>query len=306
MKQIPLFGSSLRKVDLVIDVANMVYRAHHRFNVKQQPPMACDGKPTGHIYGTVSMLLSMLRQHGVGRDVRFVFAMEGGCTWRRELFAAYKANRGEARGHSSIDEVTEYLAAMPGLTITAPGQEADDAIAAHISRNPTRQHVVLSMDRDLWQLAGKSNVSVVIGTKEKPITVYDVAETFLTTRPELVPLAKACLGDTSDNIPGVMRFARDDLKVLLARQPPHLGQSSEDIAQSLLETSRHAPDMKPRTCGLIESSLEQIARSHRIATLQHASELTVQTNIPNRQALQSKLEAIECFSMAERLGEIYR
>jgi 5'-3' exonuclease len=298
----------MRKLDLVVDVANMVYKAHHRFNIKQQPPMMSGTKLTGHVHGTMSMLLSFHRQYSTGRNVRFVFVKEGNCKWRRELLAAYKANRGgqpNPNGTGILEEAWSFIEMLPGLSVVAEGQEADDAIAAHVVGNPDRQHVILSADRDLWQLIGRSHVSVVTSTKEKPVTVYEIETDFGTTRPELLPLAKACLGDTSDNIPGVMRFSRDDLKILLNRQPPSLGQTSEQIAQSFLDTASHAPGLKPRTVELIKQSLEQIARSHKIATLQTKCPLTSTTNRADAEGLKQRLEAWECFSTAERIGEIF-
>ncbi len=290
--QKPLFGLAKQRVDLVLDVANMAMRA--AFSFKE---LSHRDAPTGHIYGSLTMLMHLINHYSKKYDCRVVFALEGKCEWRKELLPAYKANRGQRVGNAStIKEVCQVFAMLPGLTIMSPDHEADDVIAAHVNSNPQIQQVIYTGDRDLWQLIGL-NVNVIKTVREDPVSVYQIDEDFRTTKPVLVPLAKALIGDPSDNIPGVDRFSRDDLRLLLAE----IDAPDVDALLEAAEQLHQDGKLKPRTLGLIKDNKDHINKMLRITTLNRVCKYTSITNRPDQLAFQARMYDLGIKSLTDKM-----
>jgi 5'-3' exonuclease len=294
--QIPLFGLARPRVDLVIDVANLAMRAAYRFR-----ELSFRDQPTGHIFGSLSILLHLKQHYDRVYQTRLVFALEGRCQWRRDLLPTYKANRGQRIGTATtIQEVGQILGLLPGLTVCSPDNEADDAVAAHTILNPQLQHVIYTSDHDLWQLIAP-NVQVVRATKEDPISIYQIDETFQTTKPQLIPLAKALVGDVSDNVPGVKGFLRQDMHLLFAElDGPDVDQLIE-VAHRLDQ----AGQLKPRTLRLLTQHDEHVRRMLRVTTLNGGCQPIITINQPDRRALQTKLADLAINSLLDKLDTFY-
>jgi hypothetical protein len=303
-----LFGSGLPDLDLVVDLSNLVYRAALSRNFRE---LSHEGRPSGHVYGAFSMLLSLARHWGKGRRVRLVTAVDSSCGWRRELDPRYKANRGSDRiPRGAIDEVRELVAMAPGITLTSPDHEADDVIAAHVSQ-PGRQYVVLSGDRDLWQLIGSANVQVVRASRDRPVSTADLVETFWTDRPDMVPVAKAVTGDTSDNVsPAFPRFNRDDLALLMrvAARPSGFRHVACQMARSQGAGDAPTTRLKPGTRQAVERDDLWAAfdRNLRITTLVRDCPIVTRDHRPDRAGLEAGLLAFGCRSTVDRIDELFR
>lgn len=296
--QKPIFGLARPKIDIIIDVSNMAFRAAFRF-----AELTHQGAPTGHIYGSLSMLLALKRHYSEKHDCRLVFALDGKCRWRREVLPEYKGNRGSRGSASSgmMEEVIEAVGMLPGLTVYSPDDEADDVIAAHIAAYPTKQHVVFSKDRDLWQLSHNHMVRIISSSKEPPVSIYKIEEDFFTTNPRLVPLSKALIGDTSDNIPGVKGFSRDDLKQLLAQM------STPDVDELLVvgQKLHNAGKLKPRTMRLLTENTQHIRSMLSITTLKRDCKYQEKQNHTDEAALKRRLIDLACNSLIDKLTVFY-
>lgn len=136
-----------------------------------------------------------------------------GSNWRRELYPAYKAQR------SAKDvELTELLdAAVDALQerydiLALSGIEADDLIASRWQHamDVGCQAVIVSADKDLWQLLRAGRASQLLKFKTENGTViaprWQTRDAFFTEyefEPERWPLYRAIAGDKSDNISGI-------------------------------------------------------------------------------------------------------
>ena len=296
-RQVPLFGLARPPIDLVIDVSNMAYRAAHRFE-----KLSHQGTVTGHLYGTVVMLSTVWRQYEAKHNCRFVFCLDGDCGWRRDLLPSYKANRGERHQQSvsMVREVIDLTGLLPGLTLYSATDEADDVIATHVER-AAHQCVVYSRDRDLWQLSS-SKVRIISGAREPPVSTHQIRTDFHTKDPSLIPLAKALLGDASDNIKGIRNFSRADTELLLS----HMGNDTSitrlvSIAQELNRQKL----LKPRTLKQLIGAVEHIQTMLRITTLRRDVAYRESTNKPNLNALQQRLTELACVSLLDRIGAFY-
>lgn len=186
-----------------------------------------------HIVDGNSFLLHLFRQSPNGLTTRqtlgvveklrlpsiWVFDGRGGNDRRREIYPAYKSKRtspGEDL-FASIRLFREGLRHTQAIQVECPGWEADDVVAS-IATNQSRFHArpvrVVTVDRDLYQLADDPRIEVT--AKYEHVEANEVR------------LYKTFVGDPSDNIAGVPRFgdkAWERLNksraraVMVARQP---------------------------------------------------------------------------------------
>ena len=187
---------------LIIDTFNFLHRAYHAIPSTFRSP---SGEPTNAIYGFTSMVINALDQ--VKPDY-MVAALDGRePTFRVADFTAYKAHRKpmEEDLEVQIPKVFEMLDAFGIKKILVEGYEADDVIGTVAKKFSNEVEVVIiSNDKDLWQLAGNHITIMVPGQKgvlefmgEKEVDAR------LGFEAEKVPDYKGLRGDPSDNIPGV-------------------------------------------------------------------------------------------------------
>lgn len=100
--------------------------------------------------------------------------------------------------------LTGYLRKLNVRVISVPGREADDVIY-QISKN-FNDVVIVSSDSDFYQLISK-NISVYKNYEDKLITINTVEEE-IGIHPSKYVLAKAIIGDSSDNIYGIFGIGK--------------------------------------------------------------------------------------------------
>jgi 5'-3' exonuclease len=163
-----------------------------------------------HIVEGNSFLIDAFRRNPSGLVVRqlletinklatppvFIFDGRGGNERRRSIFAGYKSKR-VAPGEdifSSVRLFRECLAYTASVSIECPGWEADDVVASIARRHAKLGQAVrvVTIDRDLYQLAAEPRITVTAKYEHVP--------------PHLVRLYKTFTGDPSDNIPGIPSF----------------------------------------------------------------------------------------------------
>ena len=187
---------------LIIDTFNFLHRAYHAIPSTFR---GTDGQPTNAIYGFTSMVINVLDQ--VKPDY-VVAALDGRePTFRVGEFTAYKAHRKpmEEDLESQIPKVFEIIDAFNIKKIVVEGYEADDVIGTVATKFKGKVDVVIiSNDKDLWQLAGNGNIVMVPGKKgEFEWMGEKEVDARLGFEAEKVADYKGLRGDPSDNIPGV-------------------------------------------------------------------------------------------------------
>lgn len=187
---------------LLLDTFNFLHRAYHALPKTLRDS---EGNPTNAIYGVTSMLITVFEAL---KPDYVIAAMDSKApTFRVENFTAYKAHRRpmDTDLAQQIDKVSEVLRAFGVPQIEAPGYEADDIIGTIAKRfGDNMEIIIVSNDRDLWQLVTSNVVAMVPG---KNGAIDWIGPTQVQTRlgftpPQLIDY-KALRGDPSDNIPGV-------------------------------------------------------------------------------------------------------
>jgi DNA polymerase-1 len=183
---------------VIIDAANALYRAFFALPPLRSP----SGAPTGAVLGFANMLRKLIREE---KPDAIAVAMDPrGGSFRRELFAGYKATR-DAQPEdltAQLPLARELIDAWRLPVLEVPGFEADDVIATLAKTAPEGWEVVIvSSDKDLMQLVG-GRVVLLDSMKDLRIGPEQVIERF-GVPPEKLLDVRALVGDPSDNIPGV-------------------------------------------------------------------------------------------------------
>jgi DNA polymerase-1 len=165
------------------------------------------GQPTNAVFGFTSMLINAIKdEKPTHLAIAFDVSRE---TFRREMFAEYKANRAKSPDEfrSQLPLITEVIEAMQIPGIQVKGYEADDIIATLAKQGEKKgmRVSILTGDRDSYQLVNDS-ITVLYARKGVSdiarMTPAAVLEKYELT-PEQYPDFAALRGDPSDNLPSV-------------------------------------------------------------------------------------------------------
>ena len=218
------------KTLLLIDANSLIHRSFHAL-----PPFTTpSGEPSGALYGLSSILLKIIKEKKPDYWAAAFDRPEP--TFRKEIFKDYKIQRPKAPDEliSQIIKARELLGKFGIKFFEQPGFEADDLIAAlvkHFKPEKDLKIVILTGDLDTLQLVDDGKVAVE--TPKRGISetiVYDkkaVRERY-SLDPEQLPDYKGLVGDSSDNIPGVLGIGPKTASRLLSEY-----YSLENLYQSL-------------------------------------------------------------------------
>jgi len=203
---------------LLLDVSNLCFR--HYFAL---PKLMHDDAPTAVLFGFLRELVSLSERF---RSVRFVFAFDSGVSLRKKACPTYKSNRHSAEREEvkrreligeQINNLRDILSDLGYANVFgAKGYEADDVIASISLDNVEDDVVIVSNDRDLYQLLDRGT-SIWNGKYTVDLETF---EREWKIPPHLWATVKAiagCLTDCVEGIRGVgektaAKYIRDELK----------------------------------------------------------------------------------------------
>lgn len=185
---------------VLVDGSGYIFRAFHAL-----PPLTRrDGTQVGAVYGFTTMLLKLRETYK--NDMLAVIFDASRQSFRSEMYAEYKANRGETPEEliPQFPLVRDVTRAMNIPAIEMDNYEADDLIASYAEAAKARglAVVIVSSDKDLMQLICEGEVSMFDPMKNKSIGRAEVMEKFGVDPCKVVEV-QALIGDAIDNVPGV-------------------------------------------------------------------------------------------------------
>lgn len=168
--------------------------------------MKIDGKNVGGMFGFLRSLYYLNQRFN--DNVSVVWDGKRSSDKRKEAYTDYKKNRIAGRFDSDLfetrDEVKNILQHMTGINqYVGINVEADDVIADIVNYSYNEKFIIVSSDKDFWQLLDNEDIKILrnnklFGLKEmKKETGCNSAKMFL--------LCRALSGDASDGIKGVER-----------------------------------------------------------------------------------------------------
>ena len=197
---------------MIVDMLNMYYRAYI-----VDPSLSTNGQPIGGIKGSLKILQKLCREV---KPTKVFICWDGreGSSKRRAQKSGYKAGRKKPlrlnRDVTVLSEqeeiqnkiwqqsrLMEYFNQLPISQLMMDHTEADDLIAALCGLYRDTQKVIVSSDKDFFQLLDDTTllyrpVQKEILNKNHIVEKFDI-------HPINFTLARAMAGDKSDNIEGI-------------------------------------------------------------------------------------------------------
>ena len=236
---------------VIIDALNMFLRSY-----VISPHLNKKGYPVG---GTIGFLKSLQK---VSRDFNadeVIIAWDGheGSQRKRSMNKDYKGGRKPVRfnrrmidlpeeeeavnkGYQQV-RLMEYLNHMPVIQLIADYTEADDIIA-HVVQSDYYDgwnKIIVSSDKDFFQLCD-DDVSVYRPIQKKTLNKQSILEEFK-IHPKNFALARAIVGDKSDNLPGVKGAG---LKTVAKRFPYLIREDVYDVSDIMRDCAMQGKKMK--------------------------------------------------------------
>lgn len=185
---------------ILIDGNSLINRAYYA-----TPPLSnSEGLPTNAVYGFMNMLLRLVTTE---KPTHMLVAFDRKApTFRHKMFDGYKALRKPMPDDlaSQMPILKEVLSSLKITMYEADGIEADDIIGAAAKKFAVPTYII-SGDRDEFQLVDDTTTVWFTRRGITDIDEYNIEnfkEKTGITPIQLIDL-KACMGDASDNIPGI-------------------------------------------------------------------------------------------------------
>ncbi len=242
---------------LLIDSHALIHRMFHAM----APLTGPQGEPVGALYGLAKLLLKIKSE--LNPDYIAACGDRPEPTFRKEQYTAYKATR-QPTDTDLIPQITKMREVFDWFKIRffeLPGFEADDLIgtlATKLKGEPDLQIVILSGDRDMLQLVegDKVVVDLLVNGDQRTVLMNEgmVFEKYGLKPKQIIDL-KGLIGDTSDNIPGVMGIGEKSATPLLQEF-----ETIEGIYENLMIIT-------PKVAKKLEGHIEEARMSRDLATI---------------------------------------
>jgi DNA polymerase-1 len=198
---------------MIIDALNQFLRAYI-----VNPALSTNGDPIGGTAGFLKILQKLCREIKPDRVV-ICWDGKGGSARRKLVNKNYKEGRKPLRLNRDVKNLTEeeelqnkvwqqirlveYLNNFPITQLVSDGSEADDVISFVAQHTDFHgwQKVIVSSDKDFFQLLDDETV-VYRPTQKEVLNKNNIVEKF-GIHPTNFALARAIVGDKSDNLDGV-------------------------------------------------------------------------------------------------------
>jgi len=143
---------------MALDGNSLVYRA---FFALPDTMTTARGEVTNAVFGFCSMFATLLRDHSPDAVVVVFDRKEK--TFRHEAAPEYKAQREKQPDtlYAQLDTVKELLAAAGVTTLECAGFEGDDIIATIAANIADNELIIVTGDRDSYQLVKDPDVRVL-------------------------------------------------------------------------------------------------------------------------------------------------
>ena len=198
---------------LVIDALNMYFRAYI-----VDPSLSTNGQPIGGLKGFLKILQKLVREMRPD-EVVICWDGAGGSRRRKSKNKNYKEGRSPIRLNRDIrtlseseeqenkmwqqQRLIEYLNEMPVIQLMLEAVEADDIISYVVQDGNYSgwQKIIISSDKDFFQLCDEETV-IYRPIQKKFVNRNNILEEYK-IHPNNFALARAMVGDRSDNLEGV-------------------------------------------------------------------------------------------------------
>lgn len=235
---------------IIIDGNWCLHRAYYVFRRFEY-----DGVKTGTMYGLLRDVF-LLAHRFQTNDIHVTWDSK---SFRKELNENYKSNRVKEEGDSPYtnwDLVSECLKYAGVNQYIQEGYEGDDIIFSLSQQENDEDVIIFTSDQDMYQCL-KQNVKVLRDHKKEPFSLEDFEkELGFPFSIDNYILYKSVVGDGSDNIKGIHRFPKKDIRAYLSGDNmSSRGQKMFDENQDLLEQNKKIFELHNIECTPIKGKI---------------------------------------------------
>ena len=203
----------------------MLYRSH--FALIRNPLINSKGMHTSALFGFMNQVLKLLRKEKP--DYLMAAFDTSKKTFRHDMYPEYKATREKMpeEMREQLPYLWKLLKAMKIPTLEEPGFEADDIIGTLAVRanQSNLDTFIVSGDKDFMQLVNDNIFLYSPSGRQSDVKIYDkdAVQNKWGVPPEKIIDLLGLMGDSSDNVPGVMGVGeKTAVKLLNAVSYTHL------------------------------------------------------------------------------------
>lgn len=257
--------TSYSKTVVLLDAHAILHRGYHAMGGFATR----DGKPTGALYGFVTMVLRMYDE--IKPDYIAACFDLPKPTFRHISYDGYKAGR-QKSDDALVTQIQEAYGLCEALSIPVykeEGFEADDllgTLSEQLKQEEGTRVIIASGDMDTFQLIDGDKVTVYTlkkGNDAALFTTESVVERF-GFLPQYIPDYKGLAGDTSDNIIGIKGIGDKTATELIKKYG-----TIEEMYEVLKKDRQRLLDdgFKERIVKLLEEGEEEALFSKTLATI---------------------------------------
>ena len=275
---------------VLVDGSSYLFRAFHAL-----PPLTNrKGEPTGAMLGVINMLRRLLENYHP-THMAVVFDAKGK-TFRNDMYAEYKATRPPMPDdlRAQIEPLHEIIRTMGLPLLSIAGVEADDVIGtlSDQAAKQGRKVIISTSDKDLAQLVNE-HVTLINTMSNTTLDIAGVVEKFGVPPNRIIDYL-ALVGDTSDNIPGVVKCG------------PKTAVKWLGLYDSFDGVVAHADEVKGKIGENLRAAIPTLPLSYELATIKLDVELeqTIDELVitePEAEALKPLLQRYEFKSWLNEL-----
>ena len=250
---------------ILVDASMVVYRAYKKLDHLENSK----GVSTGMEYGTLRILESLQKKY-LAHDIILVFDGVRSTVKRKKIEPAYKANRSEKEtGFIKRMSVLKDFLKRQYLWAEDNNYEADDllySIAKAVQNDfPEDEVFIYTNDNDLLQAV--SPQIKVIKSHRSDLYIYDLQKVFgkYGVTPNHLPVFRAFIGDSSDNLTGVSRIFKKPLARIISSDHGSQVGVFDRISRKILQDPVWSINMRIKIAKFINSG--QAKRNYLVMKL---------------------------------------
>lgn len=246
---------------VLIDGNSLLNRAFYATSVFT----TTSGTPTNAIFGFTKLLLKII---GDNKPEYLIVAFDmKGPTFRHEMFDGYKATRKPMPEElaAQVEPLKGLLSAMKIAICEKQGIEADDIIGT-LSKKFDVHSYIYTGDRDSYQLVDDNTDVYFTKRGVSDLTRLDKQnfKSIVGIEPKQIIDLKALMGDSSDNIPGVLGIGEKTAMNMITAYG------------SLDGVYTHIDEFTPGTKKKLEKNKQTAYLSYKLATINRDCDLDIQ------------------------------
>mgnify|MGYP001265209622 CR=1 FL=1 len=277
---------------LIVDALNAYLRAYI-----VDPSISTNGDPIGGLKGFIKILQKLVR---TTRPANVIVVWDGpnGSKKRKTMDKNYKAGRKPIRLNRAFHNLTddeelqnkmwqqsriiEYMNEMPIIQFMLPEIEADDVIAhiTQLSIYDGWQKIIVSNDKDFMQVCDEETI-LWRPTKDEFLNTKRILEQ-TGVHPTNMALARAIIGDASDNLPGVKGAG---FTTVAKRLGPLLSTDATTTIDEVIEHCENA-ESKVKFYSNVAENRSLIEHNYKMMQL-YSPQMSVQSKIHVKESIEN-------------------